>query len=105
MSRRIIILAITALLALSPAAHAAGWEEVVRQPPQSEHIEAEDVDVAVRDGYVYVSSPHGVQIKVFTILGQTVTQLTARPGIFRFKLPAKGIYILKIGSTTRRITV
>lgn len=102
--RRLLILMVVVLLSIAPVA-GAGWEEVVRHPQQSEHVETEDVELATRDGYIYIATTHPVAVKVFTILGQAVAQTTLQPGSFRFKLPAKGIYILKIGSTTRRVTV
>lgn len=82
----------------------ASWEEVTRPPEKLEHIEAEDIDIMVQGGYIYVSTSHQVTLKVFTILGQTVAQATLAPGNHRLRLPAKGIYILKLGSVTRRIT-
>ncbi len=101
-----LIISLLALTVLSlPVAYSATWEEIQRAPALTERIDTEGVDFTTRDGYLYISCSHSVQVKVFTILGQTVVQSTLTPGNYRFRLKAKGIYILKVGSVTRRIVI
>lgn len=61
--------------------------------------------VTVRDMYIYVDVDRPTAVKLFTILGQPVSQGQLPAGTSRFRVSARGIYILKIGSTTRRITI
>lgn len=61
--------------------------------------------MAVRDSCIYVTSPRQVSVKVFTILGQLISQETLPAGTHRLQMSAKGIYILKLGTTTRRVTI
>lgn len=84
------------------------WENVdapSRQSGVEQRIDAETPDVAVSDGYIYVATARPVTVKVFTILGQLVSNEAVPAGVSRLKLNAKGIYILKIGSLTRRVTI
>lgn len=67
--------------------------------------ESDRIDITVRDGMLLVTVNKTTTIKIFSILGQLVTQRTLSPGITRIKLPARGIYILKAGDITRRITI
>ena len=62
-------------------------------------------DITVRDQYIYLSTPRPVTAKLFTILGQPVTQAQLPAGTSRLRIDARGIYILKVGSLTRRITI
>lgn len=65
----------------------------------------DDIEVTVREQYIYVSVPKHTGVKLFTILGQPVAQATLPPGTSRLKVGARGIYILKAGSITKRITI
>ena len=59
----------------------------------------------VRDGYIYIWSQRPVVVKLFSILGQQILQETIPAGIHRLRMTSKGIYILRAGSITRRITL
>ena len=62
-------------------------------------------EMAVRDNFIYIAAPRPVTVKVFTILGQLISQTTLPAGIHRLPMSAKGIYIIKIGGSTRRVTI
>ncbi len=109
MTLRRLILSICLLTITSLASFAANtWEAVDRLPgtPVEQRVDTEDdVYTTVADGYVYVVVRQRVPVKIFTILGQLVIQDNLQPGIYRYKLPTRGIYLLKAGSATRRVTV
>lgn len=95
------LLASSAATALPPSQQSPRWEQV-------ESIDAEmtdEVTVNVRDNCVYVTVSRPTTVKLFTILGQPISQVSLQPGTSRFRVGARGIYILKIGSVTRRITI
>lgn len=88
------------------------WEEVDRAPVQStgQHVDPSDAstqeaEITVADGYVYVTLRQRTNVKIFTILGQLIVQDNLAPGVYRFRLSARGIYLLKAGSVTRRVTL
>ncbi len=99
----LIFAAMTAVQAAAPK-----WEEV-NTPPVELTVENPETDatnhVVVKDGYVYISSTEPVTVKIFTILGQLISSEKVAPGTHRLKINARGIYILKLGSMTRRITI
>lgn len=107
MRKLIAILAIVAASTIMLMGATPSWEEVTAPVPAVTHTfdpEAE-VEVAVRDGYIYLRTEKAVTVKVFSILGQLISQETVKPGLSRIKMSARGIYILRVGTLTRRITI
>ena len=105
-----IILTIAISTAITAAGTTRAWEEMAALPerlpgpPTEIHIDTPDeVYSTVSEGYVYVVVRQRMQVKIFTILGQPVVQQTLQPGIYRYKLSSRGIYLLKAGSSTKRI--
>lgn len=101
-----IIITFLLLLASLGAAEAAtrSWTATDRMPSQVTE-QTENVSFAVSDGHVYISLRQRTTVTLFTILGQPVVQDTLPAGTYRFRLPSRGIYLLKIGDITRRITL
>ena len=110
----IIIIALTAALALPQAMQA----QQPQAKPQWEHAEGipasagaeigrqpDGAVVRVLDMNIYIELEQPQMVKLFTILGQPVSQMQLPAGTSRFRVPTRGIYILKIGSSTRRITI
>lgn len=80
------------------------WETV----PSTQVVgvaEPDQMEVAVRDGYIYVYTPQAVTVKVLSIVGQLISQQRLQPGVSRLKISARGIYILKVGDITQRVTI
>lgn len=110
----ILTLLAAALTAVSPAtavgqqpASTPQWEQTDAQTPNiaSEIGRSEGATVRVHDMHIYVELEQPTQVKLFTILGQPVASHTLPAGTSRLRVAARGIYILKIGSSTRRITI
>jgi hypothetical protein len=95
-------MAVSAVVAAPPA-----WEEV--SSPRQEIVQSFDMEgateVVVRDGYIYIWSQKPVNVKLFSILGQQIHQDTVPAGLHRLKLNSKGIFILRAGSLTKRVTL
>ncbi len=108
MIRRLTTL-LTALVltAIAALAGAPAWEEVTSPPPGV--VQSLDTDssteILVRDGYIYIWSQRPVTVKLFSILGQQIHQETVPAGLHRLRLGSRGIFILRAGSLTRRITL
>lgn len=82
------------------------WEEMESELVATDRGDNSDVlDITVKDSYVYVTTSKPVTVKIFSILGQLISQKTIQPGTSRTRISARGIYILKAGSVTRRITI
>lgn len=106
-----ILLLASAAATFQPAALAqkaapkARWEMVDVLPAELMEPQNEHVEVIVRDGSIYVSTPRPAQVKLFTILGQLVAQGQINAGTARIRPAGRGIYILKAGSFTCRVTI
>ncbi len=98
----ILIVAIAIAFVATSASAPQRWETV---DSVSVELAEDKLDIAVQGQYIYVYSPKPVNVKLFTILGQLVSQETLPSGTSRLKVNARGIYILKAGTTTRRITI
>ncbi len=105
--RRVFSVAVLLLTALSSVAATRSWESVDRiPPPMSEQVaQADEFKAFVKEGFLYVELRQRATVRLFTILGQPVVQEALGPGFYRFRLAVRGIYLLKINSTTRRITL
>lgn len=105
--RRFLTILLMAVAMFAADAAAPKWEEVNVTPAeiQLQLTETETVQTTVKDGYIYIVSSQPVTVKLFTILGQLISQETIPAGTHRFKMNSRGIYILRAGATTRRITI
>lgn len=93
-----------ALAAAMPAmAEAPSWEVVSTSTASS--AVSESVEVAVRDGYIYVTTSKPVVVKILSIVGRTISEQKIPAGVSRLKISARGIYILKAGDNTMRVTI
>lgn len=109
--KRLIVMA-TALLMASASPVFADQRWGHRDGSDSDTTSAESIgatpvrtEVWSRDGYIYVSVSRPTTVRVFTILGQTVSSGRLQPGVSWLKVPARGIYIVRIDNVTRRVTV
>ena len=113
-----ILTALAILLALAGTAHihAAApeppvWEYVAQSNDADEsgtaavEMRREAVEVSVRDGVVFITVDKPITVQVYSILGQLVTSRRVEHGTVRLTLGRHGVYILKAGGVTRRISV
>ena len=63
------------------------------------------MDINVKGLYIYFYTPKNITVSLYSILGQLITQQNVQPGTTRIKAPTRGVYILKAGDWTRRVTV
>lgn len=86
-------------------ASAPQWETVTPMTSGKDDAQLTDQLEVSREGeYIYLTVSRRSTVRLYTILGQMVSQQTVEPGTYRFRLKARGIYILKCGNSTRRIT-
>lgn len=103
--RLLIVLAVVIAVVAPLSSFAKGWEQVRSDVSGLNSVaRANDVEIRVSPGHVVVVASQSVQIKVFTILGQLVSNETIPAGISRFPL-SHGVYIVKVGDLTCKIAV
>lgn len=104
--RTFLAVAVVSVAVFCPlASYAKGWEAVRTDVSGLNAVARDnDVEVKVAPGHLVISSPQAVQIKVFTILGQLVSNETLPAGVNRLSL-SHGVYIVKVGDLTCKIAV
>lgn len=108
MRRRLHVILVALMFvaaSVSVSGYARGWEPV-RTDVSGLNSVAKDNDVVIKvaPGQVVVSSSQQIQIKIFTILGQVVSNETLPAGVNRLSL-SHGVYIVKVGDLTCKIAV
>lgn len=109
MSRRLCVIMATVAILLAIAmpfsSFAKGWEPVRTDVSGLSTVARDnDIEIRVSPGHVVVVSSQPVQIKVFTILGQVVSNESLSAGVNRLPL-SHGVYIVKVGDLTCKIAV
>jgi len=64
-----------------------------------------EIEVRAAKGAIYVTTSRPVQVKVFSILGQLVSQETIPAGTSRLALGSHGIFIVKIADVTCKVAL
>ncbi len=102
----IFALAVLSLAIMLPASSfAKGWEPVRTDVSGLSCVTHDnEVEIRVAPGHVIVETSLPIQIKVFTILGQVVSNETLQAGVSRLPL-SHGVYIVKAGDLTCKIAV
>ena len=102
--RNLMLAAIASVALMADAAPA--WEKVGGVATEvSDASSSDNLEVKVVDNMIVLTLSQATNVKLFTILGQLVAEKQLEAGTWRFPLSARGIYILKAGSATRRITI
>ncbi len=97
--------AMTLAVLLPLTSFAKGWETVRADVSGLSSVARDnDVEIRVSPGHVVVIASQPVQIKVFTILGQVVSNESLPAGTSRLPL-SHGVYIVKVGDLTCKIAV
>lgn len=114
MKKRLLHIILLLAAACAPAATAQNdskspvWEQIdtADSSENRDELPAHDnVEISCRKGMIYISVSKPVKIEIYSILGQLITSKQVKPGIIRLTLNKRGVYILKAGSTTRRINL
>jgi len=107
MIKRVIIsMLFVVAMAFGVVANGPKWvEAAVNETATIERSDVEQLEVSTRDGFVYITTTRPVTVKIFSILGQLISSQQIPAGTHRCRIESRGIYILKAGSITRRITV
>ena len=82
----------------------ASTETVVTNSSES-RISTEGIEIYSKNGHIVVHLPHKAQVKVFTILGQLVSQAELNAGTSMLKMNSRGIYIVKVGNITQKVAM
>lgn len=84
------------------------WREVSNEilvSSTESKISSDGIEIFGKDGCIVVRLPQKAQVKVFTILGQLVSQAELNAGTSMLKLNSRGIYIVKVGNVTQKVAM
>lgn len=79
-------------------------ETVTNTNPESQ-ISTDGIEIFSKDGNIVVRLPQKAQVKVFTILGQLVSQAELNAGTSVLKINSRGIYIVKVRNVTQKVAI
>lgn len=107
MKLRIIVTSLILAFVLATADAATNTWESVDSPPVSlvEQRPDDPFEARAINGYVYIIVRQPMNVELFTILGQLISSKQLQPGTHRLRLNSRGVFLVKAGNQTRRITL
>ena len=63
------------------------------------------IEIYGSNGVITIKTMRRIQVRVFNILGQLVSQATLNPGVSELRINARGIYLVKIGNLTQKVAL
>ncbi|MBQ0114353.1 MAG: T9SS type A sorting domain-containing protein [Bacteroidales bacterium] len=109
--RRLVLIFVMALgfvLGGDAIAQQLQWRESSRDVPGrslTDPRQTDGIEIYGSHGVITIKTPRRIQVRVFTILGQTVSAVTLNPGTSELKIAARGIYVVKIGNITQKVVL
>jgi hypothetical protein len=96
-----------ALLCAMPAYGVRNWEPARADKLQESKVvkHTSDVEVRVLHDTILISTPRPVSVKVFSILGQLISQENLPAGSSQLSLGMHGVFIVKIGAFTCKVAL
>ena len=98
---------IVVILSLFLASVNVGMYAQQTQWKETKHaVQAEsDLEITGKDGVILVRTTKRIQVRVFTILGQLVSQSVVNPGESILKVNSRGIYIVRVDNRTFKVAL
>ena len=109
MKRLLVILTIALSLGLQNTALAeVQWRETnkdVQGKTWNDPRQSDGIEIYGRNGTITIVTPKRITVRVYTILGQMVSQATLQPGTSELRLGSRGIYLVRIGNLTQKVAI
>ena len=109
MKRLLVILSMLLVLELGNAALAEiQWHETNREmqgKSLNDPRTSDGVEIYGSNGIITIVTPKRIVVRVYTILGQVVSQATLQPGTSELRLGSRGIYLVRIGNITQKVAI
>ena len=109
MRRLLVILTLVLTLGLQNVALAeVQWRETNREVQGkmwNDPKTSDGVEIYGRNGTITIVTPKRITVRVYTILGQIVSQATLQPGTSELRLGSRGIYLVRIGNITQKVAI
>ena len=109
MRRLLVILALVLSLGLGNSALAEiQWHETNREvqgKTWNDPRTSDGIEIYGSKGTITIVTPRRIVVRVYTILGQMVSQATLQPGTSELRLGSRGIYLVRIGNITQKVAI
>ena len=66
---------------------------------------SDGIEIYGGNGTITIVTPKRITVRVYTILGQVVSQATLQPGTSELRLGSRGIYLVRIGNLTQKVAL
>ena len=66
---------------------------------------SDGIEIYGHNGTITIVTPKRITVKVYTILGQMVSQATLQPGTSELRLGTRGIYLVRIANITQKVAI
>ncbi len=109
MKRLLAILALSIMLGLGNMALAeVQWHETNREvqgKSLNDPRTSDGVEIYGSNGVITIVTPKRITVRVYTILGQMISQATLQPGTSELRLGSRGIYLVRIANITQKVAI
>ena len=109
MRRLLVILAMVLTLGLQNVALAeVQWRETNREAQGkmwNDPRTSDGIEIHGSNGTITIVTPKKITVRVYTILGQMVSQATLQAGTSELRLGSRGIYLVRIGNITQKVAI
>ena len=109
MRRLLVILTLVLALGLENVVLAeVQWRETNREvqgKSWNDPRTSDGVQIYGSNGTITIVTPKRITVRVYTILGQMVSQATLQPGTSELRLNSRGIFLVRIGSLTQKVAI
>ena len=96
------------LTSMQVVCDAKEWESIRRAEKIADArivAQTEDIEVMTQKGVIIITTVKPIEIKVFTILGQLVSQEKLPAGTSQLNIGSHGVYIVKVGEITCKVAL
>ncbi len=66
---------------------------------------SDGVEIYGNNGVITIVTPKRITVRVYTILGQMISQATLQPGTSELRLGSRGIYLVRIANITQKVAI
>ena len=109
MKRLLVILALVLTLGMENMSLAeVQWRETNREvqgKTWNDPRTSDGIEIYGRNGTITIVTPKRITVRVYTILGQIVSQATLQPGTSELRLGSRGIFLVRIGNLTQKVAI